>query len=167
MRTARLTRRPAFATTFATTFASTLATTLATLMLAMLAPTAAAQVGDRTIKFILPNATGSGVDAITRTAQAALSKALGQAVVVDNQPGAGGIVGVQALTRSAPDGFTLSVVSNNVVIFPSVYKSLPFDLATDITPIAIMGFTPIVLVANAKLPAANSMELVALMRLRS
>ena len=83
----------------------------------------AQQAGDKTVKFILPNATGSGVDAITRAAQAALGKALGSTVIVDNQPGAGGIVGLQALARSAPDGFTLSVVSNNVVILPSVYKT--------------------------------------------
>ncbi|HEX2543993.1 MAG TPA: tripartite tricarboxylate transporter substrate-binding protein, partial [Ramlibacter sp.] len=77
-----------------------------------------AQAG--TVKFILPNATGSGVDAITRAAAPALAKALNASVVVDNQPGAGGVVGLQALARSAPDGNTLSVVSNNVVIFPSV-----------------------------------------------
>ena len=123
-----------------------------------------AQAGDKTIKFILPNATGSGVDAITRVAQPALAKALGNAVIVENQPGAGGIVGVQTLTRSAPDGLTLSVVSNNVVIFPSVYKTLPFDLTSDITPIAIVGYTPMVIVANPKLPANNSKELVALLK---
>jgi len=132
--------------------------------LAVTSPLASAQMGEKTVRFILPNATGSGVDAITRTAQAALAKALGFAVVVDNQPGAGGIVGVQALTRAAADGMTLSVVSNNVVIFPSVYKSLPLDLANDITPIAIVGTTPMVLVVNAKLPANNSKELVALMK---
>ncbi len=126
--------------------------------------TVQAQVGEKTIKFILPNATGSGVDAITRTAQQALSKALGHPLVVENQPGAGGIVGVQALARSAPDGFTLSVVSNNVVIFPSVYKTLPFDIATDITPIAIVGYTPIVVVANPKVAAQNSKELAALLK---
>lgn len=123
-----------------------------------------AQVGDKTVKFILPNATGSGVDTITRAAQAALAKALGHALVIENQPGAGGIVGVQALARSAPDGFTLSVVSNNVVIFPSVYKTLPFDMATDITPIAIVGSTPIVVVVNPKVAAQNSKELVALLK---
>src|SRR3982751_2292682 len=70
----------------------------------------AAQAQSGTVKFILPNATGSGVDAITRAAAPALSKALNANVVVDNQPGAGGIVGLQALARSAPDGNTLSVV---------------------------------------------------------
>jgi tripartite-type tricarboxylate transporter receptor subunit TctC len=124
---------------------------------------AAAQSG--TVKFILPNATGSGVDAITRAAQPALAKALNASVVVDNQPGAGGIVGLQALARSAPDGNTLSVVSNNVVIFPSVIKSLPFDMPNDFTPIAVIGATPMVLVVNpAKVPATNAKEVIALLK---
>ena len=123
-----------------------------------------AQVGEKPIRFVLPNASGSGVDTITRTVQPALAKALGTPIVVENQPGAGGIVGVQTLTRAAPDGMTLGIVSNNVVIFPSVYKSLPFELPGDLTPIAIVGFTPVVLVANPKVPAANSKELVALLK---
>ena len=94
-----------------------------------------------------------------------MAKALGFAVVVDNQPGAGGIVGLQALTRAAPDGMTLSVVSNNVVIFPSVYKTLPFDLPGDFTPIAVVGATPIVIVVNpAKVAATNHKEFVALLK---
>lgn len=120
-----------------------------------------------TVKFILPNATGSGVDTITRAAQPALSKALGAAVVVENQPGAGGVVGLQALARSAPDGNTLAVVSNNVVIFPSVLKSLPFDMPGDFTPIAVVGATPMVLVVNpAKVSATNSKEFIALLKSR-
>jgi tripartite-type tricarboxylate transporter receptor subunit TctC len=118
-----------------------------------------------TVRFILPNATGSGVDAITRAAQPALSKALDANVVVENQPGAGGIVGLQTLARSAPDGNTLAVVSNNVVIFPSVIKSLPFDMPNDFTPIAIVGATPMVLVVNpAKVPATNSKDFIALLK---
>jgi tripartite-type tricarboxylate transporter receptor subunit TctC len=118
-----------------------------------------------TVKFILPNATGSGVDAITRAASPALSKALNASVVVENQPGAGGIVGLQALARSAPDGSTLSVVSNNVVIFPSVMKSLPFDMPGDFTPIAVVGATPMVLVVNpSKMAASNAREFFALLK---
>ncbi|MBA2675056.1 MAG: tripartite tricarboxylate transporter substrate binding protein [Ramlibacter sp.] len=117
---------------------------------------------DGTVKFILPNATGSGVDTITRAAQPALGKALGASVVVDNQPGAGGVVGLQALARSAPDGTTLSMVSNNVVIFPSVLKSLPFDMPNDFTPIAVVGATPMVLVVNpSKISATNAKDFIA------
>lgn len=122
--------------------------------------------GDKTVRLVLPNATGSGVDAITRAAQPALAKALGHPVIVDNQPGAGGVLGLQTLARSAPDGFTLSVVSNNVVIFPSVIKSLPFDMPGDFTPIAIVGSTPIVLVAHKNLAATNGREFVALLKSR-
>src|SRR5258706_5233349 len=134
-------------------------------LVAITAGLAHAQMGERAIKFILPVATASGVDTITRTASPALAKALGRPVVIDNQPGAGGIVGTQALVRSAPDGFKLSIVSNNHVIYPSVYKSLPFDPIKDITPIAVIGSTPIVLVVNAaKIPAKNAQELIALLK---
>ena len=139
-------------------------TALAALTLAACAGTAWAQA-DRPVKFILPNATGSGVDAITRAAQPALAKALGSPVIVDNQAGAGGLLGLQQLARSAPDGYTLSVVSNNVVIFPSVLKTLPFDMPGDFTPIAVVGSTPVVLVVNpAKVPAKDSKEFAALLK---
>jgi tripartite-type tricarboxylate transporter receptor subunit TctC len=128
-------------------------------------PTFAQTASDKTVRFILPNATGSGVDAITRGAQAALAKALGHAVVVDNQPGAGGVVGLQALSRAAPDGLTLSVVSNNVVILPSVLKQVPFDMPGDFTPIAIVGSTPMLLVVNpVKVPAKDAKEFIALLK---
>jgi tripartite-type tricarboxylate transporter receptor subunit TctC len=119
---------------------------------------------DKPVRFILPNATGSGVDAITRAAQPALAKALGHPIVVDNQPGAGGIVGLQQLARSAPDGLTLGVVSNNVVIFPSLFKSLPFDMPGDFTPIAVVGSTPMLIVVHPKVPATNAKELIALLK---
>lgn len=129
-----------------------------------LALAAPAFAQDKTVRFVLPNATGSGVDAITRSVQPALAKALGHAVIVENQPGAGGIVGLQTLARSPADGLTLGVVSNNVVIFPSVLKSMPFVMPDDFTPIAVVGYTPVVLVVNAKVPANNAKELAALLK---
>ena len=123
-----------------------------------------AQTSDKPVKFILPVSAGSGVDGIARAAQNALSKALGQAVVIDNQPGAGGVVGTAAMIKSAPDGNTLSFVSNNHVIYPSVLKSVPFDPVADITPIAVIGATPMVLVVHPKVPASNMKELVALLK---
>jgi tripartite-type tricarboxylate transporter receptor subunit TctC len=140
-------------------------TVLAAAFAGALCPPALAQVGDKSVRFVLPNATGSGVDAITRAAQPALAKALGMAVVVENQAGAGGILGLQTLAKAAPDGLTLSVVSNNVVIFPSVYKTIPFDMPGDFTPIAVVGATPIVLVVNpAKVPAKDHKEFAALLK---
>lgn len=125
---------------------------------------ALAQTSDKPIRFILPVATGSGVDTITRATSKAVSAALGHPVVIENQPGAGGVVGTAAMIKSPPDGFTLSVVSNNHVIYPSVLKSVPFDPVNDITPITVMGSTPLVLVINPKIPANNSKELVALLK---
>jgi tripartite-type tricarboxylate transporter receptor subunit TctC len=120
---------------------------------------------DRPLKFILPNATGSGVDAITRAAAPAIGKALGVNVVVENQAGASGVIGLQAMAKNPPDGLTLSVVSNNVVIFPSVIKNLPFEMPGDFTPIAVLGATPLVLVANPqKVAASNSRDFIAALR---
>jgi tripartite-type tricarboxylate transporter receptor subunit TctC len=120
---------------------------------------------DRPVKFILPNATGSGVDAITRAAAPALGKALGTSVVVENQAGASGVIGLQAMAKNPPDGYTLSVVSNNVVIFPSVIKNLPFDMPGDFTPIAVLGATPLVLVANPqRVPSGNAREFIAALK---
>jgi tripartite-type tricarboxylate transporter receptor subunit TctC len=113
----------------------------------------------------LPNATGSGVDAITRAAAPAIGKALGVNVVVENQAGASGVIGLQAMAKNPPDGLTLSVVSNNVVIFPSVIKNLPFEMPGDFTPIAVLGATALVLVANPqKMPTSSSREFIAALR---
>ena len=131
---------------------------------AALVPVALAQ-GSGVVKLVLPNAAGSGVDAITRALGPALQKPLNAAIVIENQPGAGGIVGLQTLARAAPDGSTLSVVSNNVVILPSVIKSMPFDMPGDFTPIAILGETPMVLVVNPqRMPVKDAKEFFALLK---
>ncbi|QSI29928.1 tripartite tricarboxylate transporter substrate binding protein [Variovorax sp. RKNM96] len=123
-----------------------------------------AQGSDKPIRFILPISAGSGVDNIVRAASVALGKAFGQPVVIENMPGAGGITGTAAIVKAAPDGLTLGMVSNNHVINPSVFKKMPFDAIHDITPISVVGATPLVLMVNPKLPAKNVKELVALLR---
>lgn len=117
------------------------------------------------LHLILPVSAGSGVDAIVRSTTNALAKAAGQPVIVENQPGAGGITGTLAIVKAPADGSTIGVVSNNHVTNPAVYKTLPFDSVADITPIAVLGSTPFVLVVNPhKLPAANLNELLALLK---
>ena len=133
---------------------------------ALAACPALAQGSDKPIRFILPISAGSGVDAIARAASVALGKAFGQPVVIENLPGAGGITGTSAVVKAAPDGLTLGMVSNNHVINPAVYKKMPFDALGDVTPISVVGATPLVLVVNSKLPAKNVKELVALLRAR-
>jgi tripartite-type tricarboxylate transporter receptor subunit TctC len=101
------------------------------------------------LRVILPLGAGSGVDVIVRTAQPALSKALGgQAVVIENIAGAGGIPGTSALVKAAPDGHTVAFISNNHAVNPSVFKNMPYDSLADITPISVVGGSPFVLVAN-------------------
>ncbi|AMM25804.1 tripartite tricarboxylate transporter substrate binding protein [Variovorax sp. PAMC 28711] len=131
------------------------------------ATTTAVRAADpgKPLRLVLPVSAGSGVDTIMRAALPSLTKALGgQAVVIDNQPGAGGITGTQTVVRAAPDGQTLGVVSNNHVVNPSVFKKMPFDALADVTPISVIGATPFVLVVNPKVPAKNAKELQALLK---
>lgn len=121
--------------------------------------------GTAPLRVILPVGPGSGVDTIIRSAQNALSKALGgQAVVIENLPGAGGITGTAALVKAAPDGHTVAFISNNHSVNPSVYKSVPYDSLNDITPISVVGSSPFLLVVNpARLPVKDAKELQALL----
>ena len=118
----------------------------------------------RPIRFIVPASAASGLDPMARAAQHALARVLGQAVVIDNPALTDGMAGTAALVSAAPDGFTLGFVSNDHVITPSVCKSMPFDPINDITPLAMVGTTPMVLVCNPKLRAANANELIALLK---
>ncbi len=139
---------------------------LATLAQACAATAWAQSAPDRPLRIILPIGAGSGVDTIARAAAPSLTKALGgQAVVIENQPGAGGLTGASTLAKANPDGLTIGMVSNNHVINPSVFKKMPYDTLADFTPISVMGATPFVLVVNpAKVPAKNVKELIALLK---
>ncbi len=120
------------------------------------------------LRVILPVGPGSGVDVIARAAQGALSRALGgQPVVIENLPGAGGITGTQAIVKAAADGNTVGIVSNNHAVNPSVFKKMPYDGITDLTPISVVGGSHFVLVVNAaKVPAKNARELQAFLKAR-
>jgi tripartite-type tricarboxylate transporter receptor subunit TctC len=121
----------------------------------------AQDMSDKPIRLILPNSAGSSVDALARTLAAPLGKALGHAIVVENLPGAGGVTGTLQVVRAARDGMTIALVSNNHVVNPSVYKSMPFDSIKDITAIAVVATSPFVLVAHPSVPARDVKELVA------
>lgn len=119
------------------------------------------------VRLLLPVGPGSGVDTIARAALPFVAKTLGQPMVVENLPGAGGLTGTAQLAKATPDGLTLGMVSNNHVINPSVFKNMPYDALADFSPISVLGATPFVLVVNPrKLAARNVTELVALLRAR-
>jgi tripartite-type tricarboxylate transporter receptor subunit TctC len=124
----------------------------------------AQDTSDKPIRMILPNSAGSSVDALARALATPLGKALGHAIVVENLPGAGGVTGTLQVVRAQKDGMTIGLVSNNHVVNPSVYKSMPFDSIKDITAISVVATSPFVLVAHPSVPATNVRELVALAR---
>lgn len=130
---------------------------------AMAAPDVAAEaVLRRPIAMILPFPPGGSVDIVARQLQPGLKGTLGQAVVVDNRPGAGGLVASSAVARATPDGTTLLMAFDTHAINPFAYKRLPYDTFRDFTPISQLVRFPLVIAANPALPASNVQELVAL-----
>lgn len=119
------------------------------------------------LRIIVPASAGSGQDVMVRTVQNAMSKTLKRAVVVENIPGSGGLIGTQQLVKASPDGNTIAFVSNNHAVNPAVYPKMPYDSLRDITPIAVVAETPFLLVVNPKnLPVSNAKEMVALLKSR-
>lgn len=126
---------------------------------------AKAQSSDaKPIRLIVPTQPGSQADAVARAMSQSLGKNLGHPIVVENLAGAGGVPGTQQLVRAPKDGLTLGLISSNHVINPFIYKSLPYDALKDITPIAVVGTLPLVLVVNPSVPASNTKDLVALLK---
>ena len=113
------------------------------------------------ITLIVPFAPGGGNDFIARFIAERLGTALGQSVVVDNRPGAGGMLGVRNGVAAKPDGYTLTLISNSYTVNPSLYK-LPFDPVADITPIAQIAQGPFLVVVNPAVPVHSVAELIAL-----
>jgi len=114
----------------------------------------------KTVRLVYPIAAGGGIDALVRTVSQRLSEALGQPVVVENKPGAGGIVGTEYVARSAPDGYTLLVSSPTLVISPILYSKLPYDPFKDFAPITQLIAMNQVVVVNSTLHVKNLRELI-------
>jgi tripartite-type tricarboxylate transporter receptor subunit TctC len=116
---------------------------------------------NKPVKIIVPFAPGGGNDFIARFIAQRLTTALGQQVVVENKPGGGGSIGVEAGLKMPADGYTLTLISSAYTVHPSLYK-LKFDPIGDITPIIQISQGPLVLVVNPALPAKTIPELIAL-----
>jgi tripartite-type tricarboxylate transporter receptor subunit TctC len=100
----------------------------------------------RPIRIIVPLTPGSGADIAGRIVAKHMSDAFRQPVLVENRPGAGGIIGTQAMLAAEPDGYTLMVQSASHAANPAIYKSLPYDPLKDIVDVAILGMTPYVMI---------------------
>lgn len=114
------------------------------------------------VRVIVPIAPGGGQDFVARMIGQKLAAALGQQVMIDNRPGAGGIIGTQLAARSPPDGYTLVIVAASYTVIPSLHAKLPFDPVKDLAPITQLGGQPYLLVVNPTVPARNVKEFVAL-----
>ena len=115
----------------------------------------------RPIRLVVPFAAGGGNDLLARVISQRLQTAWGQAVLVDNKPGAGGNIGADFVAKSAPDGHTLLLATNTLAINPAIFATIPFDVRQDFAPVALAAATPFVLLVNNELPVKSVRELIA------
>lgn len=117
---------------------------------------------NKPIKVLVPFPAGGTVDFFARTLAPKLSEALGQAVLVENRPGAGGNIATEAVAKATPDGYTLLMGSEIVAINTSLYSKLGYDPLKDLAPIVLVGTVPNILIVNPAVPVNNVKELIAL-----
>ncbi|MBX9828067.1 MAG: tripartite tricarboxylate transporter substrate binding protein [Xanthobacteraceae bacterium] len=133
------------------------------LMLFVLAGTTA-QAQDaypsRPVKIMIAFPVGGLLDTVTRIVGEKLSGLLGQQFVVEARPGAGGTLATAAVAKADPDGYTLMMINDNHALNPSVFRNIPYDSVKDFAPIGFVGYTPLILVANAALPMRSAKDLV-------
>lgn len=131
--------------------------------LSLIGATAQAQSSDRPTQLIVPYGTGTGTDALGRLLSKVITAQTGQTMIVENKPGASAQIGAQAVARSAPDGKTLLLGTDQVMCFnPLLFKNLPYHPTRDFTPVAGMTVHPYVLVVPSSLNVGSVAELVAL-----
>ncbi len=128
----------------------------------MPAPSLAQPIVSKPIRFVVPFGPGGSGDTIARLVGQHLSERIGQPVVVENRMGAGGNIGADAVAKSDPDGTTLLMAANYLAIAPNLYKKMNYDPIKDLTPVTLIGSTPMVVVVNLAVPTNSIGELIAL-----
>jgi tripartite-type tricarboxylate transporter receptor subunit TctC len=118
----------------------------------------------RTIRIVVPFPAGGGVDTMARILGNKLSERVGQTVLVEHRPGAGGNLGADAVAKAAPDGYTVLLTVNGLAISPSLYRSLPFDPLKAFEPVTQVAASQFVLVGSPKLEAKTIQDVIALAR---
>jgi tripartite-type tricarboxylate transporter receptor subunit TctC len=137
--------------------------TAATALFALTSGTSAAAWPDRPIHVIVPFPAGSAADTVARLIGSKLSEKLGQPVVVDNRDGASGAIGTAKLASSEPDGYTIGVATTTTAVtVPLLNKNVGYSVPDDFTPVAMIGYSPFVLVVHPSVPAKTIAEYVAL-----
>src|SRR3954469_4175717 len=113
----------------------------------------------RAVRIIVPSPPAGGTDIIGRVLAQHFSKALGQQFVVENKGGAGTMIGIEAVARAAPDGYTLLMVPSTLALNSVLYKKVPYDPIRDFAPITLAATAPNILIVNTALPARSLAEL--------
>ena len=116
---------------------------------------------DKPVRLIVPFGAGGPGDILGRLMSKKLTESLGQSVVVDNRAGASTIIGTEMAAKSAPDGYTLLLISTTHAVNPSLFKKLPYDPVRDFAPVTMVAATPFMLVVHPAVPANSVAELVA------
>ncbi|KJC42398.1 ABC transporter substrate-binding protein [Bradyrhizobium sp. LTSP885] len=115
----------------------------------------------KSVHILVPYPPGGGVDVLTRTLADAVSKTWGQSIVVENRPGAGGVIASQTIATSAPDGYTLIMVASGHATNPFLYPKLPYDTFKDFSPISLLASSPNVLLVRADSPFKSVGDVIA------
>jgi tripartite-type tricarboxylate transporter receptor subunit TctC len=130
-------------------------------------PTRAQDFPARPVTMVVPFAAGGAGDILSRMLAPRLEQAWGKPLIVDNKPGAGGVIGAQTVARAAPDGHTLMIAPSPVMaVNVTLFKALPYDPAADFVPLALVAQTPFVLVVNPDLPIRSVRDLIDYVRAR-
>src|SRR5262245_3630593 len=132
-------------------------------LFASFGPSLAQDYPTRPITLVVPYAAGGGNDLLARIASEKMSKTLGQQIVIENRPGAGGSTATRAVARSAPDGYTLVIGgTGTLAINPTLYQNVGYDPRKDFAPVGLIGTSALVVLVNPNLPARSIPELIAL-----
>ncbi len=133
----------------------------AAMLIAGVTASAQSAFPSKPVRIYVPYAAGGGVDILARTLGEVVSKQWGQSVVVENRPGAGGVVASQALVASPPDGYTLIVVASGHATNPLLYPKIPYDTFKDFTPISLLASSPNILLVRADSPFKTLGDMIA------
>jgi tripartite-type tricarboxylate transporter receptor subunit TctC len=134
---------------------------IATSALAAAVPAMADTFPSKPIRIVVPFGAGGVADLTARTVAQKLSESLGQPVIIDNKPGAGGVGAGEAVAKAEPDGHTLLLMSNGTAVSAGLFKTLPFDAQRDFAPVSTLGFFDLAVLASANAPYKNLGELMA------
>src|SRR5205814_7566198 len=124
-------------------------------------PALAQSYPTRPIRLVVPFGAGGGTDNLARIIEPFVSKALGQPIVIENRPGGGSSIGMDAVAKSVPDGYTLVMTDTSIAVNPSL-KPLPYDSINDFAPVSLLATAPVILVAHPSVPAKTLQEFIAL-----